>query len=239
MLNAHAVINELKKLGTPERAKGSAWYFKTGKGQYGYGDVFVGVTVPEQRKVAKKYSDISEDEILKLLKNKIHESRFTALLILVSQYEKAEKEKNEKQMKNVSKFYLANTKYINNWDLVDTSASYILGKYLLKKERKILYKLAKSKNLWEKRISVVATFAFIRENQLEDSLELAEIHLVDTHDLMHKAVGWMLREVGKKSEKTLDKFLTKHIKSIPRTTLRYAIERFPLPKRKMYLTLGK
>ena len=205
---------------------------KTGKGQYGYGDVFVGVTVPEQRKVAKDYKDLELKEIEKLLKNKIHECRFTALLILVEQYKNADEKTKEK----IARFYLAHTKYINNWDLVDLSAPTIVGDYLLKRDRKILYKLAKSKNIWERRIAVLATFAFIKNKETEDSFALAEILLTDKHDLMHKAVGWMLREIGKHcSRGELITFLNTHKSKMPRTALRYAIEHFSPLERKKFL----
>lgn len=235
MLKAKSVTNDLKKLGTPARAKASAWYFKTEKGQYGHGDIFFGVTVPEQRQIAKKYSSLSLGEILKLLKSKIHECRLTGLLILVLQYKNAA----EKEKDKIVKFYLSNAKKVNNWDLVDCSASYILGDSLVHKDKSVLYKLAKSENLWEKRISIVSTFAFIKEGIFDDSLRIAELLIADSHDLIHKAVGWMLREVGKKSESTLETFLKKHIQKLPRTTLRYAIERFPEKKRKFYLSLDR
>ncbi len=232
MQTATDIEKKLKKLGSAKKAKACAWYFKTGKGQYGYGDVFVGVTVPEQRKVAKEYKVLQLKEIEKLLKNKIHECRFTALLILVEQYKNAD----EKTKERLTKFYLAHTKYINNWDLVDQSAPYILGDYLLKRDRKILYKLAKSKNLWERRIAIVATFAFIKNGEAEDTLALAEILLADDHDLIHKAVGWMLREVGKRcSISKLSNFINKHKAQMPRTTLRYAIEHFSPEDRRIFL----
>ncbi len=227
------IVKELKECGTPARAKASAWYFKTGKGEYGYGDVFYGVTVPQMRQIAKKYKDLSLKEIESLLKNKVHECRLAGLLILVQQY----KEGNETERSRIVRFYLSHTKNINNWDLVDLSSHSILGHYLLKRNRKILYKLAHSKNLWERRISVISTFAFIREGQCEDSFRLAEILLKDEQDLMHKAVGWMLREAGKKCPVAEERFLRNHISSMPRTMLRYAIEKFPEKKRKAYLNM--
>ena len=225
----------LKSLGTPERAKSSAWFFKTGVGQYGHGDVFAGVTVPEQRKVARQFRDLPLAEIDKLLANKIHECRLTALLVLVGQYQKADATACER----IVQFYLAHTSRINNWDLVDSSASYILGLHLLyadEKKRKILYRLAKSKDLWERRIAIIATLAFIvRANDYADTLALAELLLSDTHDLIHKATGWMLREVGKRSPETLRGFLRTRANQMPRTMLRYAIERFPEGERKGWL----
>ena len=223
------IKQDLKQLGTPERARASLWFFKTGKGEYGEGDVFLGVTVPEQRKVAKKYKDLSLNNLQILLNSKTHEHRLTALFILVGQY------KRSKDKKNIVDFYLKNTKNVNNWDLVDSSAHYILGDYLLNKDKYILYKLAKSDNLWEKRISVISTFAFIRNNQFDDSLKISEILLHDKHDLIHKAVGWMLREIGKKDQEVEEEFLRKHYKEMPRTMLRYAIEKFEENKRKYYL----
>lgn len=224
---------ELKVHGSNRRAESSAWFFKTGKGQYGYGDVFFGVTVPEQRAVAKRYLNLPLSEIQKLLNDKVHECRLTGLFILVDQYKKSDSKGKER----IYKFYLKNSKKINNWDLVDSSAPYITGDYLLSKKRDILYKLAKSSNLWEKRISIISTLAFINKSQFVDTLEISKVLLKDKHDLIHKAVGWMLREVGKKSEKSLRSFLEKNIKIMPRTTLRYAIEKYSEAKRKKYLSM--
>jgi 3-methyladenine DNA glycosylase AlkD len=229
-MEARSVLEELKKFSNPKKAKISAWFFKTDKGQYGEGDVFWGITVPEQRKIAKKHLDLSLPEILKLLKNKVHECRLTALIILVGKYKKTTDNEKEK----IAKFYLKNTKRVNNWDLVDTSA-YILGDFLSKRKRNLLYKLAKSKNLWERRISIVSTYSFIRKGEYSDTLKISKLLLNDKHDLIHKAVGWMLREVGKKSQKTLEVFLNENIKLLSRTTLRYAIEKFSDSKRKEYL----
>lgn len=226
---------ELRSLGSKEKAENSAWFFKTGKGEYGYGDVFIGVNVPDQRKIAKKYLDLNLKDTENLIKSPIHEFRLTALLTLVEKYKRG----NEKEKEQIFKFYLKNTKQINNWDLVDLSAPHIVGKYLLERDKNILYKLAKSKNLWEKRISMVATYEFIRNNNFQDTINIGEILLDDTHDLIHKAVGWMLREVGKKSQKTEEKFLNKHANKMPRTMLRYAIERFEEKKRQFYLKSGK
>lgn len=234
-MNSELVVKELKNIASPKKAKASSWFFKTGKGEYGEGDIFYGVTVPEQRQIAKKYKNLPIDEIQKLLNDKVHECRLTGLFILVNQYEKGGNKKLEKKREEVAKFYLKNSKKVNNWDLVDSSASYILGDYLLDKKREILYKLAKSKNLWERRIAIISTAKFISKNQFEDTLKISKILLKDSHDLIHKAVGWMLREVGKKSEKTLVSFLNKYAKVMPRTALRYAIERFPEKKRKYYL----
>jgi len=223
---------ELNSLKNKEKAKDYACFFKTGKGEYGEGDVFLGIKVPVQRQIAKKYSTLSLADLENLLSSKIHEYRLTALLILVEKYQKSP----EKEQKQIFNLYLKNTKYINNWDLVDLSAPKIVGTYLLTHQnRKILYQLAHSRNLWEKRIAVLATLSFIKEGQFSDSLKISQILLHDNHDLIHKAVGWMLREVGKKDLKKEEEFLNKHYQTMPRTMLRYAIEKFPEAKRKFYL----
>lgn len=221
----------MKKLADPKRAKILSRFFKTGKGQYGEGDIFLGIAVPEQRKLAKKYFDISLDEIQKLLSSKIHEYRLTSLFILVDKYKKAD----EQGKKKTFDFYLKNTKNINNWDLVDLSAPNIAGDYLLGKDKSSLYKLAKSKNIWERRIAILSTFTFIRNNQFNDALKISEILLKDEHDLIHKAVGWMLRELGKRNQEIEEKFLRKYYKKMPRTMLRYAIERLPNNLKKEFL----
>lgn len=226
------ILSKLQRLKNPKKAKLLGRFFKCGRGEYGAGDKFLGITVLEQRKIVKKYyQDIELRELEKLLKSEFHEARLTALLILVEKFIKG----NEKVKNQIYKIYLKNTKYINNWDLVDLSAPRIIGGYLLDKDRKILYKLARSKNLWEKRISVLATFMFIRECDFKDALKIAEVLLNDKHDLIHKAVGWMLREVGNRNLKTEEKFLQKYYKTMPRTMLRYAIEKFPEKKRAAYL----
>jgi len=222
---------DLQKKRNPKKAKLLQGFFKTGKGQYGEGDIFLGITVPEQRKTAKKYLNLTLEQIQELLKSKIHEHRLVALLILVDKYKKS-KEKNKKE---IFKFYLKNAKRVNNWDLVDLTAPNIVGDFLLKKDKHILYKLARSNSLWERRIAVLATFAFIKEHDYNHASEIIKILLHDDHDLIHKAVGWMLREIGKRDQKLLEEFLNKHIKDMPRTTLRYAIERFPEKKRKAFL----
>lgn len=192
----------------------------------------MGITVPDQREVAKKYKDLVFSDVEKLLKSKIHEHRLTALLILVQQFKNAD----EKVRKKIVDFYLKSTKYINNWDLVDLSASNILGTYLLGKDASPLKKLAKSKNLWDRRISMIATLAFISKNQFMQALVIAQILVKDKHDLIQKAVGWMLREIGKKNQKVEEDFLAKHYKQISRTTLRYAIERFNPQKKTFYMS---
>jgi 3-methyladenine DNA glycosylase AlkD len=232
-MKSNIVVKELRKIKNPVKAEILSRFFKTGKGEYGYGDVFLGITVPLQREVAKKYKSLSLIEIKNLLQNKIHECRLTALLILIEQYKDAE----EKEKEKIAKLYLSQKKQINNWDLVDLSAPSILGEYFFEKKKNILYKMAKSKDLWEKRIAIVSTFYFIRKEKYEDTIRIAEILLKDKEDLIHKAVGWMLREVGKRSIETEEIFLKKYAINMPRTMLRYAIERFPEEKRKEYLKI--
>jgi len=222
---------ELKRATNPKQAKLLQRFFKTGLGEYGHGDIFLGIMVPAQRKIVQKYIDLSFSEIQKLLNSKIHEHRFCALVILVSKYKKA----NEAEKKRIFDFYIKNSKKINNWDLVDVSAPKIVGEYLLSRNKTILYKLVRSKNLWQKRIAVLATFWFIRENKFEDSLKISEILLKDKHDLLHKAVGWMLREIGKRNKQVLENFLKKHAHKMPRVMLRYAIEKFPKKERTYFL----
>ena len=232
-MSAAIVIKELKKFSSKDKAKVLQGFFKTKKGEYGEGDVFIGITVPNQRKVAKNHKDLKRKDIKLLLESKIHEHRLTGLLILLDQYKKG----SEKDQKSIYSFYLKNTKYINNWDLVDLTAPNIIGKYLLNKPRDILYKLAESKSLWERRISMLACFTFIRNQEIKDTLKIAQILLKDEHDLIHKAVGWMLRELGKRVDQGIEeKFLKKYYKIMPRTMLRYAIERFEEFRRKKYLT---
>jgi 3-methyladenine DNA glycosylase AlkD len=208
-------------------------FFKTDPGHYGHGDVFIGVMVPQQRQVAKQFKDLPLVEIAKLLASPIHEYRLTALLILVEQFVVAD----DPQKAKIVKFYLARTPRINNWDLVDLSAPKILGAWLLDKDRKILDKLVKSKNIWERRIAVVSTFAFIKAGETKDTWRLAKILLRDSHDLMHKATGWMLREAGKRDPESLKKFLSEHGAKMPRTMLRYSIEKFNAIERKKYLKI--
>lgn len=225
--------NDLLKLKNPQKAILLAKFFKTGKGEYGEGDRFIGLVVPQIRSVAHKYfKEISLDILQRLLSTTIHEYRLTALIILTLKYKKAD----DAEKKNIFNFYLKNTKNINNWDLVDLSSPNIIGGYLLDKDRKVLYKLAQSSNLWEKRIAIIATSQFIKNLQFEDTLKIAEILLKDKHDLIHKAVGWMLREVGKKDIKAEENFLQKYYKLMPRTMLRYAIEKFSEEKIKFYLS---
>ncbi len=229
---------DLKSYADKDKAIILQRFFKTGKGEYGEGDIFLGIMVPEQRKIAKKYSSLSLSDIQLLLKSRIHEERLISLFILVDRYKKASKEASEKEKQFIFDFYLKNTDKINNWDLVDLSAPNIVGDFLLKKgskERKLLYTLARSKNLWERRIAILSTFTFIRDNDFKDALSIAELLLKDKHDLIHKAVGWMLREIGKRSQDTEESFLKKHHKIMPRTMLRYSIEKFSKDKKGFYM----
>ena len=221
----------LRSLGSPEQAANIARFFKTGPGEYGEGDQFIGVKVPVIRKVAKEFKSLPLAEVESLLHSEIHEERLLALVILVSQFEKAD----IAIRKSIYDLYLANTGHINNWDLVDLSAPKIVGGHLETRSRKPLYRLAKSASLWERRISIVATGWFIWRDDFADTLKIAEILLGDQEDLIHKAVGWMLREVGKRDEATLIEFLDKHCRVMPRTMLRYAVEKFPEKKRRGYL----
>lgn len=228
------LIYELKRNSNKEKAKVYQKFFKTGKGEYGEGDQFLGLTVPQAREISKKYfNKLNFDDIQKLLRNKIHEYRLSALLILRFQYEKTD----EKTKQKIVDFYLKNTKYINNWDLVDLSCYYILGNWLMNRKKDILYKLAKSKNLWERRIAIVSTLAFIRNNQFQDTLKISKILLKDKHDLIHKAVGWMLREVGKRDKELLKKFLNQNYQKMPRVMLRYAVEKFKKEEKEKYFKL--
>jgi len=229
-MRASGVQRDIQRLGNIDKARILSSFFKTSKGEYGEGDVFVGVAVPELRKIAKKYKSISLVEVKKLLESKIHEDRFTALAILCLKFKEDEK--------NIFNFYLKNISKINNWDLVDTSAPNIVGNYLLHnpKEKDVLYKLSHSKNLWQRRISIISTFSFIRENKFNDTLKISEILLENEHDLISKAVGWMLREVGKRDVEIEKKFLKEFYSKISRTTLRYAIERFSEEERKRFLS---
>lgn len=215
-----SIIRDVQKFKNPAKAKFLAHYFKTGKGEYAEGDVFLGITVPAARAIAKKYRYLPLADIEELLHNKIHEYRLTALFILCDQFKKADGVTRKKFFD----FYLSNTKWINNWDLIDLSARDIVGGWLVDKpkERKILYRLARSQSIWERRIAIIATCAFFWKNDFSDTFAIAEILLHDTHDLIHKAVGWMLREAGKKDEKALVDFLAKHYRVMPRT-IKYRI----------------
>jgi 3-methyladenine DNA glycosylase AlkD len=221
----------ISKQKNPAQAINLQRFFKTGKGEYGEGDIFYGIKVPEQRKIAKQFKGLSLPDLKKLIHSKVHEERLIAAFILVDQF----KSGDEKKKKIIFDYYLKNRNGINNWDLVDLSAPKIVGAYLIDKEKDLLYKFAQSKDLWEKRISIISTQVFIREHFFEDTLKISEILLDDKHDLIHKAVGWMLREVGNRDLQTEEEFLRNNYKSMPRTMLRYAIEKFPEQKRIAYL----
>ncbi len=227
------LIKELQSLANPEQAKQLQRFFKTGKNQYGEGDKFLGIKVPNQRKIAKKYSTLSLQEIQELLNSKIHEHRLTTLIILTNQYKKAKKDKLKQRQ--IFEFYLKNTQNINNWDLVDLTAPIIVGDFVQKEGTEILKQLAKSNNLWEKRIAIVSTHTLIKQRKFGDTLTISEILINDRQDLIHKAVGWMLREIGKRNQEVLETFLKPRYKTMPRTMLRYAIEKFEEDKRKKYL----
>jgi len=222
---------EIRELASKKIAKHSLRFFKTGKGEYGYGDIFLGVRAPEIRSIAKKHIDISIADMKNLIKSKYHEERFLGLIILVNKYSKS----NNEIRNQLYKIYVSSFKYINSWDLVDVTCSHVIGKHLMDKDRSILYTWAKSEDLWTKRIAIVSTHCFIRKNDLQDTFKIAEILLNDNHDLIHKAVGWMLREAGKRDLEKEEIFLKKHYNTMPRTMLRYAIERFPEAKRQRYL----
>lgn len=225
------IRKEIKKQANPKQAIILQRFFKTGIGEYGEGDIFYGIKVPVQRTIAKKFNELSLDDLKVIINSKVHEERLIAAFILIDQYKKGD----EKKRKMVFDFYLKNRKGINNWDLVDLSAPKIVGMHLIDKEKDLLYKFAVSKDLWEKRIAIISTQTFIREHFFEDTLKISEILLQDKHDLIHKAVGWMLREIGNRDIETEEEFLKKHYKKMPRTMLRYAIEKFPEKKRKDYL----
>ena len=222
---------KIKELGSPEVSKTMQLFFKTGKGEYGEGDIFAGLKVPSQRKLAREFRDLSLTDLKILLNSPVHEERLISLFILIDKYGKGDKQGKEA----IFSFYLKNRKGINNWDLVDLSAPKIIGKHLLNKDKSLLFKFALSKNLWERRISVSSTYEFIKNNEFDLALQISEMLLKDKHDLIHKAVGWMLREIGKRDLQTEESFLKIHYKKMPKTMLCYAIEKFPETKRKKYL----
>jgi 3-methyladenine DNA glycosylase AlkD len=231
-ITADHVIQALRELADPERAQHSARFFKTGPGEYGEGDEFIGVIVPDQRKVAREYRKLPLVYVEKLLQSPIHEVRLTAVFILVDQFKSADESGKNK----IARFYLDRRARINNWDLVDSSASYILGPWLEHEDRRVLYDLAKSVVVWDRRIAVLAAGYFIRDHDFADTFALADILMNDKHDLMHKAIGWMLREVGKRDEPALKDYLSTRYQKMPRTMLRYAIEKLPPELRKAYLS---
>ena len=225
------IQKRLKKLGDKRHAAVSQRFFKTGPGEYGEGDVFIGVRVPVLRKLAAEYSDLSFEETLNLLQSSIHEERLLALLLLVRAFSRGD----AVTRKSIYATYLENTGFVNNWDLVDTSAQHIVGAYLMDRNKAVLYRLATSDDVWERRIAIMSTFHFIKHNEFTETLKISEMLLSDPQDLIHKATGWMLREIGKRSISAEEGFLKKHYKIMPRTMLRYAIEKFPEQKRQRYL----
>ncbi len=231
MTSLNTIQTQLRDIADPAIALTSLRFFKTAPGQYGEGDIFLGIKVPTLRALVKKFPDTSLKTISALLKSKFHEERLFALLLLIDFYQNT----NEATKQSAYDLYLAHSEHINNWDLVDVSAPYIVGDFLANRPRKPLYQLALSTSLWERRIAIVSTFHFIRRNEFTDTLLIAEHLLPDNHDLIHKAVGWMLREVGKRDQPIEEAFLQKHYQTMPRTMLRYAIERFPETRRKQYL----
>lgn len=231
-MTAKKITAALKASSDPEKAAFFSRFFKNGPGEYAEGDKFLGVTVPKQRKVATEFSALAEPEIVRLLDSQHHECRLTAVFILVHQFEKAQ---DDLQRKRIYELYLSKTDRINNWDLVDASAHKIVGPWLNDRSRKPLYKLARSRDLWENRIAIIATFHFIRQNDLAETLTISKILLERPHDLIHKAVGWMLRELGKRDEQAMIGFIRKHYDAMPRTMLRYAIEKLPKLRRQKIL----
>lgn len=227
------LTNTLREVATPERAKQTARFFKNGKGEYGEGDIFIGVSNPQVRETVKKYYEIPLDELQDLLESNIHEFRFAALVILVYQFKK---HKNRREV--LFNFYLQHLKYINNWDLVDCSCRDIVGAYLFDKDRSILDEMALVPHLWTQRVAIISTWYFIREKQFEDTLRISELFINHPHDLIHKATGWMLREVWSKGgTQKVENFLEKHISEIPRTMLRYAIEKMPVEQKRALMTM--
>ena len=244
-MSVQQIKAELRKFAKPKKENDHKRFFKTGKGEYGEGDLFLGVDTPIKRKISKKYSETPLKEIEKILQSKYHDERQVALFIMINKLKKhynkyhnasfSKSSSCNNKCKDIYNLYIGNVKYINNWDLVDISAHKIVGRYLENKDRGLLYKFARSKNLWKRRISIISTFWFIKNNDFKDTLNIAKILLCDEHDLIHKAVGWALREVGKKDRNIEEHFLQKHYKDVPRTMLRYAIEKFPENLRQKYL----
>ena len=230
-----SVRRDLRKLARPDRAKSNAWFFKTGPGEYGAGDRFLGLTVPQLRTIAREYRDMPLKYVVTLLRSPWHEERLLALLIMVGQYARAGKATRQA----IHQLYLGNTRSINNWDLVDSSAAQIVGAHLEPRDRRVLRRLARSESLWERRIAMIATYHYIRQRDFKDALTIAGLLRRDEHDLIHKAVGWMLREIGKRDRGAEERFLRKHARTMPRTMLRYAIEKFPQPLRRRYLSMSR
>ena len=234
-MTAAAIVRRLRALGSPARAGGVAAFFKTGPGEYGEGDRFFGIKVPEIRQLTRECRDISESTIVGLLRSPWHEARLLALCILVDRYERGD----ARTRAGIYRLYLRHRDRVNNWDLVDCSAEHIVGPQIIDGDRAVLRRLVRSRSVWDRRIAVLATFHFIRNRKYGETLALARILLADEHDLMHKAVGWMLREIGKRDRPVLERFLRTYAHRMPRTMLRYAIERFSAPDRRRYLSLGK
>lgn len=231
-MTAAEITRELEKLADPDDAVNLQRFFKTGPGQYGEGDLFRGIRVPVLRSLAKRYALLPVSEARKLLHSRYHEDRLLALLILVRLFAKGD----ERAREEIYTLYLENVRYINNWDLVDSSAEHIVGGYLRDGSKEPLRRLARSHDLWERRIAIIATFHYIKRGSFETALEIAAMLLGDRHDLIHKAVGWMLREIGKRDRAAEDAFLVEHCRRMPRTALRYAIERHPEPERLRFLS---
>lgn len=231
-LTCKDIIKELSKLGSKKEAENLSKFYKMGKGEYAEHDKLRGIKVPILRKLVSTFSKVSLEEVTKLLQSEYHEDRMLALFLMIDKF-------NKGQQESVYRSYMTNRAYINNWDLVDFSAPYIVGAYLYQRDRSPLYELAKSSLLWDRRISIVSTFYFIRKNDFSDTLQIIKMLLHDKEDLIHKAMGWMLREIGKRDIKIEEKFLLENISLLPRTTLRYAIERFSEEKRKFFLRYKK
>lgn len=230
-----AIKRRLKEYSDRKKIPVLMSFFKTGPGEYGEGDIFIGTSVPLIRKAAREYSNIKLEEISGLLKSPVHEERLAAIFILVSRFRNSDADGK----KEIYEFYLGHSAFVNNWDLVDSSAHHIIGGFLADRDKKPLYRLASSVDLWKKRMSIIATFHYIKNGRIKESLKISKMLLKDKEDLIHKAVGWMLREVGKKDLRALEDFLSAHYMNIPRTTLRYAIEKMPESKRRHYLNRKK
>jgi 3-methyladenine DNA glycosylase AlkD len=228
-----AVKRDIRKLARPQRAVTHTWFFKTAPGEYGAGDRFLGVTVPQLRALAREYRDMPIKYVVRLLQSTWHEERLLALLILVGQYVRGD----ARTRQAIHQTYLRNTRSINNWDLVDCSAAQIVGAHLQTRRRTLLRRLARSGSLWERRIAMIATYHYIRQKDFKDALAIAALLRRDEHDLIHKAVGWMLREIGKRDRRTEERFLRTHAHTMPRTMLRYAVEKFPAPLRRKYMAI--
>jgi 3-methyladenine DNA glycosylase AlkD len=230
-MTAKEISKRLKKLENKQQAAISRKFFKTGPGEYGEGDIFIGIRVPVLRKLVKDYFELPIKEIQSLLKSPVHEERLLALLLMV----RKASGRSDDIKKSIYELYLKNTRFVNNWDLVDASAEHVVGAYLRDKNKSVLYRLAESEDLWERRIAIMSTFHYVKHHDFLETLRISKILLFDRHDLIHKATGWMLREIGKRDLQTEENFLKTHYKKMPRTMLRYAIEKFPESKRQRYL----